>query len=165
MLDVASRTLVQAITDGLRTAMERDSRVMLLGEDIARNGGVYRATEGLLEAFGEDRVVDTPLSEAGILGTAVGLAANGFRPVRKFSLWPLSIPDLNRLFRISRESECDHAAVLRPRWSYASRLADAYGRQSFIQTARKRFLHTRLRLKVVAPSNPYDAKRPPAGGD
>ncbi|MDP4155713.1 MAG: alpha-ketoacid dehydrogenase subunit beta, partial [Bacillota bacterium] len=74
-------TLIQAINDGLRTMLKEDEQVILLGEDIGRNGGVFRATEGLQEQFGEDRVIDTPLSEAGIIGTSVGMAVNGFKPV------------------------------------------------------------------------------------
>ncbi|RJX46887.1 alpha-ketoacid dehydrogenase subunit beta, partial [Halonotius pteroides] len=76
-----SLTLVQAVRDGLKSEMERDGDVLVLGEDVGENGGVFRATEGLLEAFGEDRVIDTPLAESGIVGTAIGMAAYGFRPV------------------------------------------------------------------------------------
>lgn len=76
-----SFTLIQAITNGLETMLEADDNVLLLGEDIGVNGGVFRATDGLLEKFGEKRVVDTPLSEAGFVGTAVGMAVNGLKPV------------------------------------------------------------------------------------
>lgn len=67
-------TLVQAVNDALRVALEMSDDVLLLGEDIGRNGGVFRATDGLQNQFGEDRVIDTPLSESGIVGTGVGLA-------------------------------------------------------------------------------------------
>ena len=75
------QTLLEAINGALRAEMERDPRVVLFGQDVAVNGGVFRATDGLLERFGPDRVVDTPLSEAAIAGTAVGLAATGCVPV------------------------------------------------------------------------------------
>ena len=78
---MATMTLVQAIHDALAVEMERDSRVVLLGEDIGRNGGVFRATEGLWTRFGPERVIDTPLAEAGIVGMAIGMALNGLRPV------------------------------------------------------------------------------------
>jgi pyruvate dehydrogenase E1 component beta subunit len=77
----ATTTMAKAITGGLRAAMEKDPKVILMGEDIGKLGGVFRVTEGLQKDFGEDRVVDTPLAEAGILGTAIGMALRGYRPV------------------------------------------------------------------------------------
>jgi len=74
-------TIAKGITSGLRAAMERDPKVVLMGEDIGKLGGVFRVTEGLQKDFGEDRVIDTPLAEAGILGTAIGMALRGYRPV------------------------------------------------------------------------------------
>jgi pyruvate dehydrogenase E1 component beta subunit len=74
-------TLAKAINTGLRRAMEQDPKVLLMGEDIGRLGGVFRVTDGLQKDFGEDRVIDTPLAESGIIGTALGLALRGFRPV------------------------------------------------------------------------------------
>ncbi|MDQ2756302.1 MAG: alpha-ketoacid dehydrogenase subunit beta [Actinomycetota bacterium] len=74
-------TIAKALTNGLRAAMEKDPRVVLMGEDIGKLGGVFRVTEGLQKDFGEERVIDTPLAEAGIVGTAVGLALRGYRPV------------------------------------------------------------------------------------
>ncbi|MDQ3476454.1 MAG: alpha-ketoacid dehydrogenase subunit beta, partial [Actinomycetota bacterium] len=74
-------TLGKALNMGLRKAMEDDPKVLLMGEDIGKLGGVFRITDGLQKDFGEDRVIDTPLAESGILGTAVGLAMRGFRPV------------------------------------------------------------------------------------
>ncbi len=74
-------TLAKGITSGLRAAMERDPKVILMGEDIGKLGGVFRVTEGLQKDFGEDRVIDTPLAESGIMGTAIGLALRGYRPV------------------------------------------------------------------------------------
>lgn len=74
-------TMAKAITAGLRRSLEKDSRVLLMGEDIGKLGGVFRVTEGLQADFGEDRVIDTPLAESGILGTAIGLALRGYRPV------------------------------------------------------------------------------------
>ena len=78
---MATTTIAKGINSGLRAAMERDPKVILMGEDIGKLGGVFRVTEGLQKDFGEDRVMDTPLAEAGIVGTAVGLALRGYRPV------------------------------------------------------------------------------------
>lgn len=74
-------TLAKGITAGLRRAMEADPKVLVMGEDVGRLGGVFRVTEGLQKDFGEDRVIDTPLAESGIVGTAIGLALRGYRPV------------------------------------------------------------------------------------
>lgn len=78
---MAQLTMIQAITDALRTELKNDENVLVFGEDVGVNGGVFRATEGLQKEFGEDRVFDTPLAESGIGGLAVGLALQGFRPV------------------------------------------------------------------------------------
>lgn len=76
-----AKTMIQAITDALAVELEKDENVLVFGEDVGKNGGVFRATEGLQEKFGEDRVFDTPLAESGIGGLAIGLALEGFRPV------------------------------------------------------------------------------------
>ena len=78
---MTSLTIAKALTAGLRRAMEDDPKVVLMGEDIGKLGGVFRVTEGLQKDFGEERVIDTPLAEAGIVGTAIGLALRGYRPV------------------------------------------------------------------------------------
>ena len=74
-------TMVAALNQALRDSLERDDRALILGEDVGKLGGVFRVTEGLQKDFGEDRVIDTPLAESGIIGTAVGLALRGYRPV------------------------------------------------------------------------------------
>ena len=78
---MAELTLVEAVNDALHTELARDDDVMVIGEDVGRSGGVFRATAGLRDRFGPDRCVDTPLAEAGILGSAVGLCMAGWRPV------------------------------------------------------------------------------------
>jgi pyruvate dehydrogenase E1 component beta subunit len=93
----SDRTLVEAVNDALHTEMERDGTVMVLGEDVGRAGGVFRATAGLRDRFGPDRCVDTPLAEAGILGTAVGLAMAGWRPVCEMQYESFSYPCLDQL--------------------------------------------------------------------
>jgi pyruvate dehydrogenase E1 component beta subunit len=94
---MSSKTLVEAVNDALHTEMERDDSVMVMGEDVGRAGGVFRATVGLRDRFGPDRCVDTPLAEAGILGTAVGLAMAGWRPVCEMQYESFSYPCLDQL--------------------------------------------------------------------
>src|SRR5690606_17335217 len=78
---MAQMTMIQAITDAMRNELKKDENVLIFGEDVGKNGGVFRATDGLQAEFGEDRVFDTPLAESGIGGLAIGLALEGFRPV------------------------------------------------------------------------------------
>jgi pyruvate dehydrogenase E1 component beta subunit len=92
-----TKTLVEAVNDALHVEMERDENVMVMGEDVGRAGGVFRATAGLRDRFGPDRCVDTPLAEAGILGTAVGLAMAGWRPVCEMQYESFSYPCLDQL--------------------------------------------------------------------
>jgi pyruvate dehydrogenase E1 component beta subunit len=90
-------TIVQAVNDALHTEMERDDRVVVFGEDVAKSGGVFRATDELLEAFGSDRVVDTPLSEIAIVGGAVGMAMHGYRPVAEIQFSGFLPPAFDQL--------------------------------------------------------------------
>lgn len=89
---MSTMTLSRAINSGLRKALEDDPKVLLMGEDIGKLGGVFRVTDGLQKDFGAHRVLDTPLAEAGIIGTAVGLAYRGYRPVCEIQfdgfIWP-----------------------------------------------------------------------------
>ena len=94
---MAERFLVEAVNDALHVEMERDDAVLVLGEDVGRAGGVFRATAGLRDRFGPDRCVDTPLAEAGILGTAVGLCMAGWRPVVEMQFDAFSYPSLDQL--------------------------------------------------------------------
>src|SRR5918994_7957931 len=94
---MAELLLVEAVNDALHVELERDETVMVMGEDVGRSGGVFRATAGLRERFGPDRCVDTPLAEAGILGTAVGLCMAGWRPVCEMQYKSFSSPCLDQL--------------------------------------------------------------------
>ena len=94
---MANLTLVQAINLALIQEMERDDRVMILGEDVGLNGGVFRVTEGLHKRFGSSRVVDSPLAESGIIGTAVGLAMGGLRPIAEIQFADFIFPAFDQI--------------------------------------------------------------------
>ena len=142
---------------GLRKAMEDDPKVLIMGEDVGKLGGVFRITDGLQKDFGEDRVIDTPLAESGILGTAVGLAMRGYRPVSRSSSTASSTRRTTR--SSARSPRCTSAARARSRCrsSSGSRSAAASVRSSTTARARRRSSRTRPGLKVVACSNPVDA--------
>src|SRR5512134_504933 len=104
---MTERTLVQAVNAAMARAMAEDPAVLVVGEDVGTDGGVFRATEGLLGRFGPQRVIDTPLAEAGIAGLAVGLAAQGFRPVAEIQFTGFIYAALDQVV--------NHAARLRTR--------------------------------------------------
>ncbi|MFT4910518.1 MAG: pyruvate dehydrogenase E1 component beta subunit, partial [Natronomonas sp.] len=153
-----SLTLVQAVRDGLKSEMERDDDVLVLGEDVGENGGVFRATEGLLDAFGEDRVIDTPLAESGIVGTAIGMAAYGFRPVPELQFSGFMYPAFDQIV--------SHAARLRTRsrgrFTCPMVVRAPYGggirAPEHHSESKETFYTHEPGLKVVVPSTPYDTK-------
>lgn len=151
-------TLVQAVNRGLFEAMRQDPDVLVLGEDVGVNGGVFRATEGLFKEFGADRVIDTPLSETGIVGTAIGMALYGLKPVAEIQFMDFIYPAFDQIvselakfrYRSGGQFPC-HVVIRTPYGGgvkgglYHSQSTEAY------------FAHT-AGLKVVIPSNPADAK-------
>ncbi|MCE9584731.1 MAG: alpha-ketoacid dehydrogenase subunit beta, partial [Planctomycetes bacterium] len=94
---MATLTLLQAVNDALKTEMRRDDKVVCLGEDVGKNGGVFRATEGLQAEFGLDRVIDTPLAESGIIGAAIGMALYGLRPVPEIQFMDFIYPAFDQI--------------------------------------------------------------------
>ncbi|WP_043930763.1 alpha-ketoacid dehydrogenase subunit beta [Bacillus sp. EB01] len=151
-------TMVQAINDALAEMLTMRSDVILLGEDIGKNGGVFRATDGLQEQFGEMRVMDTPLSEAGFIGAAIGMAANGFRPVAEIQFLGFIYPAYEQLMT--------HASRLRMRtyghFTVPMVVRAPYGagvRAPEIHCDSTEALFTHMPgIKVVCPSSAYDAK-------
>ena len=151
-------TLVQAVRDGLKSEMERDDDVLVIGEDVGENGGVFRATEGLIEEFGEDRVIDTPLAESGIVGTAIGMAAYGLRPVPEIQFSGFMYPAFDQIV--------SHAARLRTRsrgqFTCPMVVRAPYGGgirapEHHAESKEAIYVHE-AGLKVVIPSTPYDTK-------
>ncbi|WP_026826369.1 MULTISPECIES: alpha-ketoacid dehydrogenase subunit beta [Exiguobacterium] len=155
---MAQMTMIQAITDAMRVEMKRDEKVLLFGEDVGKNGGVFRATEGLQDELGEDRVFDTPLAESGIGGLAIGLGLTGFRPIMEVQFFGF-------VFEVF-----DSIAAQMARMRYRS--GGAYSQPITIRSpfgggVKTPELHADSLeglmaqspgLKVVIPSTPYDAK-------
>lgn len=155
---MANITLLQAINQALRDEMRRDDSVLLLGEDIGKNGGVFRTTEGLFDEFGESRVIDTPLAEAGIIGMAIGMALYGLKPVPEIQfmdfIYPAFDQIVSELAKMRYRSGGQLSAPMVIRAPYGGGIR---GGLYHSQSAEVYFAHT-PGLKVVIPSNPYDAK-------
>ena len=150
--------IIQAVNDALRIEMRRNSRVVVLGEDVGRFGGVFRATTGLQDEFGKDRVMDTPLAEAGIIGTAIGMALYGLRPVAEIQfadfIFPAFDQIVNELAKFRYRSGGEYPAPMVIRTPYGGGIR---GGHYHSQSPEAYFAHT-AGLKVIIPSNPYDAK-------
>ncbi len=150
--------IIEAVRDALRTQMRIDARVVVLGEDIGKFGGVFRATSGLFDEFGADRVIDTPLAEAGIIGAAIGMALYGLRPVPEIQFGDFIFPAFDQIvnelakFRYRSGGQYTCPVVIRTPVGGGIR-----GGHYHSQSPEALFIHT-PGLKVVAPSNPYDAK-------
>jgi pyruvate/2-oxoglutarate/acetoin dehydrogenase E1 component len=150
--------MVQAINDALRVEMRRDDRVVILGEDVGKVGGVFRVTQGLFDEFGEDRVIDTPLSEGGIIGCAIGMALYGLVPVPEIQfadfIWPAYDQVVNELAKYRYRSGGEYSAKMVIRTPVGGGIR---GGHYHSQHPEAPFIHV-PGLKVVCPSNPYDAK-------
>jgi 2-oxoisovalerate dehydrogenase E1 component beta subunit len=150
--------IIQAVNDALRIEMRRDPRVVVLGEDVGKFGGVFRATSGLFDEFGPDRVMDTPLAEAGIIGTAIGMALYGLKPVPEIQfsdfIYPAYDQIVNELAKFRYRSGGQYPAPVVIRTPYGGGIR---GGHYHSQSPEAYFVHT-PGLKVVIPSNPYDAK-------
>ena len=150
--------MVSAINDALRVTMRADERVVVLGEDVGKVGGVFRVTAGLQEEFGEERVIDTPLAETGIIGSAIGMALGGLRPVPEIQFADFIYPAFDQLvneaakYRYRSGGEFTCPMVVRVPVGGGIK-----GGHYHSQTPESMFIHT-AGLKVVCPSNPYDAK-------
>jgi pyruvate/2-oxoglutarate/acetoin dehydrogenase E1 component len=155
---VAERLLVEAVNDALHVEMERDPSVMVLGEDVGRLGGVFRATAGLQERFGADRCADTPLAEAGILGAAVGLCMAGWRPICEMQYDAFSYPALDQLinhvgrYRWRTRGTMSFPIVIRMPYGGGVRAPELHD-----DSPETYYVHT-PGVKVAIPSTPADAK-------
>ena len=153
-----TKTMVEAVNDALATEMERDPNVMVLGEDVGRAGGVFRATAGLHDRFGADRCVDTPLAEAGILGTAVGLAMAGWRPVCEMQYESFSYPCLDQLIcHVGRYHWRTNGAMEFPITIRMPTGGGVKAPELHEDSPETYYVHT-PGVKVAIPSTPADAK-------
>ena len=155
---MANLTLVQAINLALVQEMEKDDRVLILGEDVGLNGGVFRVTDGLFKRFGKDRIVDTPLAESGIIGTSIGLAMAGLRPIPEIQFEGFLGPAYDQI--------CSHAARMRTRTRGAFTVpltirvpvgGGIHAPELHSDSPEAIYAH-QPGLKVVMPASPYDAK-------
>ncbi len=150
--------IIQAVNSALRIEMTREPKTVVLGEDIGKFGGVFRATSGLHDEFGPDRVIDTPLAECGIIGSAIGMALYGLRPVPEIQFADFIFPAFDQIvnelakFRYRSGGQYPCPVVIRTPYGGGIR-----GGHYHSQSPEALFIHT-PGLKVVTPSNPYDAK-------
>ncbi|GAB3123107.1 pyruvate dehydrogenase E1 component beta subunit [Leifsonia psychrotolerans] len=153
----ATLTMTKALNQGLRQSLLADPKVLLMGEDIGPLGGVFRVTEGLHAEFGEKRVLDTPLAESGIVGTAIGLAMRGFRPVCEIQfdgfVFPAFDQITSQLARMRNRHEGELAMPIVIRIPYGGHIGSIEHHQ---ESPEAYFAHT-PGLRVVSPSNPHDA--------
>jgi pyruvate dehydrogenase E1 component beta subunit len=154
---MAKTTLGRALNEGLRKAMEDDSKVVIMGEDVGRLGGVFRITDGLQKDFGEDRVIDTPLAESGIVGTAIGLAMRGYRPVCEIQfdgfVFPAFDQITSQLAKMRYRSAGNLTIPVTIRIPYGGGIGAV---EHHSESPESYFCHT-PGLKVVTCANPVDA--------
>jgi len=154
---MSTLTLGKALNEGLRKALENDPRVLIMGEDVGRLGGVFRVTDGLQKDFGEDRVIDTPLAESGIVGTAVGLAIRGFRPVCEIQFDGFVFPAFDQI--VSQVAKMHYRSAGNVKLPITIRIPYGGGIgavEHHSESPESYFCHT-PGLKVVTCSNPVDA--------
>ncbi|MCF8567640.1 alpha-ketoacid dehydrogenase subunit beta [Alicyclobacillus tolerans] len=150
--------MIQAINDALSVALQSDDKVMILGEDVGKNGGVFRATEGLTQRFGTHRVTDTPLAESGIIGTSIGLAVAGMKPIAEIQFLGFIYEAFDQVasqaarFRFRSQGRFTAPMVIRAPFGGGVRTPELHS-----DSLEALFLHT-PGVKLVIPSNPYDAK-------
>jgi pyruvate dehydrogenase E1 component subunit beta len=155
---MAKLTMVEAINLALKQEMAKDPRVLILGEDVGKDGGVFRVTQGLLDLFGENRVIDTPLSESAIVGTSIGLAVYGLRPIAEMQFEGFAFGAMEQLVahasRIRSRSRGRYECPLVVRVPYGGGIRAP---EHHSESNEAYFVHT-PGLKVVVPSTPYEAK-------
>lgn len=152
------KQLIEAIREGLYQEMEADERVIVLGEDVGKRGGVFRVTDGLLDRFGELRVIDAPLAESSIVGVAIGAAVNGMLPVAEIQFMDFIHPAMDQIMneaaKMRYRSAGDFECPIVIRTPYGGGIHGALYHSQSIEAL---FTHV-PGLKVVAPVDPYDAK-------
>jgi 2-oxoisovalerate dehydrogenase E1 component beta subunit len=154
---VVQLTIAKALNTGLRTAMENDPKVVVMGEDVGKLGGVFRVTDGLQKDFGEERVMDTPLAESGIIGTAIGLAMRGYRPVCEIQFDGFIYPGFDQIVSQLAKIHARSAGATRVPVTIRVPFGGGIGAvEHHSESPEAYFAHT-AGLKVVSCANPADA--------
>lgn len=155
---MAQMTMIQAITDAMRTELKNDENVLVFGEDVGKNGGVFRATEGLQDEFGEERVFDTPLAESGIGGLSIGLALTGFRPVMEIQFFGFVFETMDALvgqmarMRYRSGGHYNMPVTIRSPFGGGVKTPELHA------DSLEGLIAQSPGVRVVIPSTPYDAK-------
>ncbi|ACB60400.1 MULTISPECIES: alpha-ketoacid dehydrogenase subunit beta [Exiguobacterium] len=151
-------SLIEAINSAIKEEMERDESVFVLGEDVGVRGGVFRATQGLLEQFGEERVIDAPLAESAIAGVGIGAAMYGMRPIAEMQFADFIMPAVNQIVseaaKIRYRSNNDWSCPIVIRAPFGGGIHGALYHSQSVEA----MFNSTPGLKIVIPSNPYDAK-------
>ena len=154
---MATTTIAKAINEGLRAAMERDPKVLVMGEDVGKLGGVFRVTDGLQKDFGEDRVIDTPLAESGIIGTGIGLALRGYRPVCEIQfdgfIYPAYDQIVSQLAKMGNRSRGSVKLPVVVRVPFGGGIGAV---EHHSESPEAYFAHS-AGLRIVSPTSPADA--------
>ncbi len=155
---MARLNLVDAIDQALQQALERDPTMVIMGEDVGRDGGVFRVTDGLLQRFGDQRIIDTPLAESGIVGMAIGMAIAGYHPVAEIQFSGFAYPAYDQLVchaaRMRNRSRGEFTVPLVVRMPYGGGIRALEHHSESMEAV---FAHV-PGLKVVIPADPYEAK-------
>ncbi|MEW9667583.1 alpha-ketoacid dehydrogenase subunit beta [Ammoniphilus sp. 3BR4] len=155
---MAQMTMIQAITDAMRVELQRDPSVLVFGEDVGQNGGVFRATEGLQKEFGEERVFDTPLAESGIGGLAIGLGVQGFRPVAEIQFFGFVFEVFDSIAAQASRMRYRSGGRYHSPIVFRSPFGGGVKTPELHADSLEGLMLQTPGLKVVIPSNPYDAK-------
>ena len=150
--------MIQAITDALALELENDENVVVFGEDVGKNGGVFRATEGLQEKFGEDRVFDTPLAESGIAGLSFGLALEGFRPVPEIQFFGFIFEAMDEVVAQMARTRYRMSGTRNLPITIRSPFGGGVHTPELHSDNLEGLIAQSPGIRVVIPSNPYDAK-------
>ncbi|MBS4217212.1 alpha-ketoacid dehydrogenase subunit beta [Bacillus sp. FJAT-49711] len=155
---MAVLSYIEAVTAAIREEMERDDKVFVLGEDVGIKGGVFKATQGLYEQFGEQRVIDTPLAESAIAGVGIGAAMYGYRPIAEMQFADFIMPAVNQIIseaaRIRYRSNNDWSCPMVIRAPYGGGIHGALYHSQSVEA----IFANQPGLKIVMPSTPYDVK-------
>ncbi|HYD02791.1 MAG TPA: alpha-ketoacid dehydrogenase subunit beta [Alphaproteobacteria bacterium] len=155
---MAKINMVQAINEAIKSEMARDKKVLIMGEDVGVDGGVFRVTDGLSTQFGPNRVIDTPLAEAGIIGTAVGLAINGMKPIVEMQFIGFSYEGFHHInHHVGRMRQRSEGSVSCPIVLRGPSGGGIKALELHSESPETFFIHSQG-IKVICPSNPYDAK-------